>query len=267
MEETLDTNENASVKNEGERNYEAEASKMGWVPQEKFRGDPERWVDAASFVKRGEEVLPIVKAQLRETRAELDEVKKAATEWQRMQEQDYARREVEWKAQLEQARQDRKDAVAQGDGEKFEAAETAVRELETAKPKDPKADAPKGPDPEFKAWLDENPWYASDRKLRLKADLIGADLVQDGLRGRALYDAVKAKLDESEQASTGTTRSGPQRGGRTAASTKGARTYENLKPEFRAECDRSFKHFGGKGKPEQWRESWLSKATEEMFQG
>jgi hypothetical protein len=38
---------------------------MGWTAKEKFRGDPERWVDAATFVKNGEESLPILRERLR----------------------------------------------------------------------------------------------------------------------------------------------------------------------------------------------------------
>lgn len=265
MDQTLDTKENESVKHGEERNFEAEASKMGWVPQEKFRGDPQRWVDAKTFVARGEEVLPIVKAQLRETRAELDEVKKAAVEWQKLNEAATERQVGEWKAKYEEAIRTKKEAIAEGDGDKFTAAEATQRELEATRPQ-PKTEA-KQVDPEFKSWLDENPWYATDRTKRLKADLIGADLLQDGLRGRALYDAVATRMQDEERASTGTQRTGAQRGGRTAAATKGGRTYQNLKPEFREQCDRSFKAFGGKGKPEQWQESWLSKATEDMFQG
>jgi len=49
----------------GHDDTETRARAMGWAPKEEFRGDPERWVDAETFVKRGEEELPIVRERLR----------------------------------------------------------------------------------------------------------------------------------------------------------------------------------------------------------
>lgn len=43
---------------------EAKAREMGWVPKEEYRGDPSGWRDADEFVRRGEEVLPIVRSNL-----------------------------------------------------------------------------------------------------------------------------------------------------------------------------------------------------------
>lgn len=43
---------------------ESRARQMGWVPKEEFRGPPDLWRDADEFVRRGEEVLPIVRANL-----------------------------------------------------------------------------------------------------------------------------------------------------------------------------------------------------------
>ena len=41
---------------------ETKARTMGWLPKEKFKGPESSWVDAEQYVKRGEEILPILKA-------------------------------------------------------------------------------------------------------------------------------------------------------------------------------------------------------------
>lgn len=41
---------------------EPDARKQGWVPIERYRGDPTEWVDADEFVKRGREINPILRA-------------------------------------------------------------------------------------------------------------------------------------------------------------------------------------------------------------
>ncbi|HEY6019773.1 MAG TPA: hypothetical protein VIY48_07680, partial [Candidatus Paceibacterota bacterium] len=43
---------------------EERAKRMGHVSQEEFRGNPENWVDAETFVRRAEESLPILKGTL-----------------------------------------------------------------------------------------------------------------------------------------------------------------------------------------------------------
>ena len=44
---------------------ETRARAQGWVPKEEFRGPAEKWRDAESFVKRGEEELPILRERAR----------------------------------------------------------------------------------------------------------------------------------------------------------------------------------------------------------
>lgn len=58
----------------------AEARQLGWVPQEEFRGDQSRWVDADSFVKRGHEVMPILKANNARLMGEVTSLKATLTE-------------------------------------------------------------------------------------------------------------------------------------------------------------------------------------------
>jgi hypothetical protein len=49
----------------------AEARRGGWRPKEEFNGDPNVWVDAGTFVKRGREVLPHVQRHAAKLEQEL----------------------------------------------------------------------------------------------------------------------------------------------------------------------------------------------------
>lgn len=40
------------------------ATRMGWSPADKFRGDPDKWVDADVFLKRGDENIGILRERL-----------------------------------------------------------------------------------------------------------------------------------------------------------------------------------------------------------
>ena len=65
--------------------YEAES--QGWVPKERYRGNEADWVDANTFVKRGREILPILRKNnenlvrdLNNTREQLKEFKEQNTQ-------------------------------------------------------------------------------------------------------------------------------------------------------------------------------------------
>jgi hypothetical protein len=56
--------------------YESEARQQGWMPQEEFKGDPDRWTDAETFVRRADEVLPILKKRDRILKQENETLKR-----------------------------------------------------------------------------------------------------------------------------------------------------------------------------------------------
>ena len=79
--------------------FEGEARAQGWVPQEEFRGRENDWVDAETFVKRGREILPIVRKnnekllkELKEARAIAEEARSTAKEFQKFQKEQYERK-------------------------------------------------------------------------------------------------------------------------------------------------------------------------------
>ena len=41
---------------------ETQARAMGWLPKEQFRGPESSWIDAEAYVERGNNIMPILKA-------------------------------------------------------------------------------------------------------------------------------------------------------------------------------------------------------------
>jgi len=54
------------------RNYEAEARAMGWHPLSEYRGPAHKWVDAKTFVQRGETELPVLRDNMRRMHAKME---------------------------------------------------------------------------------------------------------------------------------------------------------------------------------------------------
>lgn len=54
---------------------EARARDWGWSPKDQWRGNPDGWLDAPEFVRRGEQVLPILQANYRKTETEVRQLR------------------------------------------------------------------------------------------------------------------------------------------------------------------------------------------------
>ena len=44
-----------------------EARKQGWVPEDEWKGDPDKWRPAEEFVERGKNIIPILNDRLAKT--------------------------------------------------------------------------------------------------------------------------------------------------------------------------------------------------------
>lgn len=173
---------------------EARATRMGWTPKDKFRGDPAKWSDAKTYVDRGEQLLPVLRERYRalddrfakqeqafvKTSGDLDEVKtrleeatgalKEFREFSRKsEERAYTRAKAEIEAKMAVA-------AAAADTQTYHAAKA---ELDTLDRDRPKTEAPREPareqarettreakpvqvDPEIPRWIDDNPWFNRD---------------------------------------------------------------------------------------------------------
>ena len=119
----LEANDNAP------RDYEAEARAQGWTPREEFKGDESKFVDAETFVRRAEEITPLIKKQNQALRSEIEQLKKSIKQVNefatKAEERAYARAIADLEARHE-------DAIEEGDTAK--AREIAKEMREIAKP-------------------------------------------------------------------------------------------------------------------------------------
>lgn len=165
---------------------EDRAMAMGWTPKGQFKGDPERWVDAETFVKRGEEFLPFLKANnarlekaLERTRADLARL---AEHHSRTAEREYQRAYNDIQARL--------DAAAEaGDVQGVREATDELVQLSKDTEKGGKAEG--GVNPDFEAWKGDNDWYGKDKALSAAFDALCLEVAEEG------YTKPKAGLKEA----------------------------------------------------------------------
>lgn len=180
-----------------EPSYEDRALAMGWTPKTQFKGDPEKWVDAETFVKRGEEFLPFLKANNRRLEqalekanakiASLDKAVRGSIEHiSKAEQRAYTRARADLEAELEQA-------AAAGDAETVKAVTKDIVALEKEVSAKPEKDEPDTP-PEMAEWLEANPWFGKDRAMTAACQAIANDVFEEGYTGKAQLREVDKRI-------------------------------------------------------------------------
>lgn len=169
-----------------EPSVEERAARMGWVPRDKFRGDPEKWTDAATFVKNGEESLPILRERLRTMERANADLSKTAAEFKKMSDTAFERAYKKAKSDL---KAEIKVAGKEGDEKRVEEATEELAELEREKVQ---REAAAEKDPVFDAWHSENQWY-EDPEMRVEANGEAFKLRQRGEKSEGVEFLNKVK--------------------------------------------------------------------------
>lgn len=264
-----------------------EAEAMGWIPPTRFRGDPERFVDADVYIKRGNEVLPIVREQNKRLHTELEAVRTQSAQTaqalkaaQAAIEQMEERHTVATQRAVEDARKQVKAqlAAASEAGDHDGVAEltdqlTRMREAEKAPaPAAKPAAAPEPaftPPPDLAEWNAENPWFGTNKRKTAMALAIAQELREagDSAVGRVFYDKVKVELDKELGVSE--PRNDKVEGGRgngdSGSSAPRGKGYASMPSDARAACDADAKRFVGEGKRYKTQAEWRTRYAELYF--
>ena len=161
---------------------EQRARAMGWVPQEDFRGDEERWVDAETFLDRGENIMPILKERLSKfekerelTTAKLEKVTQNLEKFAEYHKQTYKRAYDNAFRDLEAKK---REAVGAGDTDAYDKLQQEYEDLQKEVDDLRSQQAPEqvAESPVFQGWLSENSWYNDDQDMRYFVDALGANL-------------------------------------------------------------------------------------------
>lgn len=264
---------------------EQQARNLGWVPQDEWEGPPEKWKPAAEFVARGEEIMPILKANNRRLSQQLSA---QSSEMQALKQQIAEQNEVlrALKETNDEIAKERKEGQVRELTEQIAAARenndvamesrlqarltNLTRELEEDDEEEeetrrqPTRRQQQQPPPDFRQqqwwqdWSAENAWYGQDKDLTDLADALSMRMRQDpannGLREKAFMDKLTSevlRLTGRKMPASGA-RSRVEGGGNRGGSGGGESGYEDLPAEAKAQCARQAKRLVG-DKPGQFK--------------
>jgi hypothetical protein len=292
-EENLDQGQEQDAGDAPSAEVVREARALGWAPKERWRGNPEDWLDAGAFLEKGKELLPVLKANNQQLLSEMEGLRErdqqTVAELRRTQAALKALEDAHEETQAE-AIEDQISMVkaqiaeASRNGEHEQVAELTEKltdlKLEAKKPPaktngdgrgtgdEPSAEAIA----ELRGWFRDNPDYKTGRKAAL-ANAISAELRQKGDRrvGAEFLDAVKeeveATLGETPGAGASKALSGnggtSRRGGGGEGRGKG---YAELPADAKSYCERVANRFVGEGKRYKDIQSWRNNYAKKYFE-
>ena len=221
----------------------AEAKRQGWVPQSDYNGPEDRWVDADTFVKKGKEINALLRKDNEFLKREVSEMKTTMMEFKKFH-ADTEKRAYD-RAMLD-LRDQKKEAINTGDGDKVLQIDDAIDELKQARAIEKVDVRPSNqPDPTFFVqWNEDNPWFGKDTELTEEANLIGEVIKrkQPTLSGEAFLDEVTKRVKKSyPEKFTNTNRARPSPVEGTTApksNQKGGKGYNDLPPEAKQACQK-----------------------------
>lgn len=232
---------------------EVEAKQFGWMPLEDYKGNPDEWKDAETFLRRGKEIngflrkdLEKIQADNRKKEAELAEIRATVEEFRKYHNDTEARA---YKRAVEELKKEKVVAIEQGDGGRVVEIDDEIdriKEAQQTKPEVKKETAP-GYDADYVTWAKANLWFSTDAELQSLALLIGQEInaTDSSIKGRAFYDEVTKRVKEAapdkfENPARNSASVASSSDGRNP-STKKKKGYNDLPAEAKSACDKFVK--------------------------
>jgi hypothetical protein len=267
-----------------------EATNLGWVPKEQWRGDPNHWKPANEFLEIGRITVPIMKENNKRLQAELrtahgkiqelsDSFAQAQDAIQALQEfhaEDVARQVKKAKADLLT-----EVAAAKRDGDvelevrltdQLSELNAAIREAERAPVKPTKqekkpATEPTPVDADFQEFVTLNPWFGTDLRMTNKAmgiaQLLRGDPENDKLTSKEFYNEVLKRMQGD---TTHSRVNNPSPTGNTGGGTSG-KTYADLPADAKAACQKQAQRLVGEKRAFKTMDAWQKEYARLFFQG
>lgn len=155
--EVLEDSQSESIQDDvQEVDYDSFAKVQGWAPKDKWRGDPDKWVTAETFVKRGQEFQSTLKKKSDNLERELREHKVASERQLKMFEKMSEKAKAD---ALREIKEQQKEALENDNDKLYDELEDKKGKVhEDYKP----APVTQTEDPSIASFKAENQWYGVD---------------------------------------------------------------------------------------------------------
>lgn len=188
---------------------EEEASRKGWVPKEKYRGDPAKWKPASQFLEDGKRYQKNLETRLERLERENEELKRSGKAFAEYHEQQMQSKQQEIDTAIKQLRVEKSRATADGEHNLAVELEDRIELLKEEKKglaPTPTPSRARGAQTNDEAantavvreWAEDgNEWFDDNPQLRSYAMEYANQLVNETpLRGRKFLDLIAEHVRE-----------------------------------------------------------------------
>ena len=236
---------------------ETKAKRLGWVPKEEFKGDPDKHRSAEEFLERGEQMLPFLKRDNDKLHLSMSKLEKQLAEQAQTftkfveftskgEERAYNKAKAELEAKLD-------GAIETADVAGARQVRKEIAEHEASKPEPVEVQKPTVQlDPVIQGWIAENEWFQKDKALNAVAVDIFGELEQEqpGVSKAELLAETKRQVMDKFPKKFGLN---PNRDNAASVATPGGvapkkkagKTYEDLPADAKAACTKFVKTIPG----------------------
>ena len=144
------------------------AKSMGWVDEEKFRGDKTKWVDADSFVEKGMNDLPILRERLRSQSTKINDMETDISSFKKYHEATVAN---EYSRALKDLQEKERATVEEGDTAEFDKIQKQKQDLAQSHARTAAVGVAPAVNPLYSSWKDKNKdWFENDNEMTVYAN-------------------------------------------------------------------------------------------------
>lgn len=195
----------------GEHDYEYEARRKGWMPLDKYTGPEGKWVDAKTFVERGERFTKKLEDKIAQLESKIAGFEGTKAQFRKFFDDQMAKRDREHAEAITALRMQHKAAIRDGDDalaieledriDVTKAQQAALKKEAEAAAAEKTADMAKPagdePNPVLLEWIaDGNDWFQKDEILTNHAVNVGKALRAAGDKsdGRVFLEKIKSQV-------------------------------------------------------------------------
>lgn len=138
---------------------------MGWIDPKNYKGDPDKYVDAETYIRKTHDINHGLRKQIKEI---TNVVKELKLHNERVYKAELKRLETE----IAELKAQRRAAIEDGDVERVEKIEKQIDDVKASVDINPPVSQT---NPVWDEWIEENPWYDTDKEMRKFADEAGKE--------------------------------------------------------------------------------------------
>ena len=174
-----------SLHDDSSQEEKDQAREQGWRDADEFEGEPDKFISAKEYLDRAEKILPIVRARERESKKEVQALRKEMEDLKRDAQEQITFAQTRARKELQEnydaLKKQRAQAVSDGDGEAFDRIDnemqTLLRDAQPKKVEVPADVVPPALKTASEQFLDRNKWFQTDERKNRLAVVMAQEII------------------------------------------------------------------------------------------